>query len=328
MANALRITVRDRDKTAICREVLALCGEYTVTLAGDWPASTNGFIVLHRILPPDAPLPALYEHLDLPVEPTAENQVYCTAAVTSGSASLSLKQDTLVGDLTRLFRPDQIAQVRYTVYCTETVDGTSVQNLVASGLFDVKVSQPYGSLNAAGTGFELFRGAQGNSISEVTYASTDSDGNALHNVYVGTGSAKTNVGTIKAPIGPQGIQGNQGNRGLSISDIEFDSMDDDGGLIYNVYVGTGSDRTYVGSFKAPRGLQGEQGETGPAGQDGVDGSTGAQGPQGEKGDTGDTGAPSSLSGQTMEASPNQRQITVALKKIWRAMGGTVEGEST
>jgi plastocyanin len=171
------------------------------------------------------------------------------------------------------------------------------------------VAGPTGATGDAGatgpTGATGATGAQGTSITFLGSVATVEDLPAAENsvndayivvadgdLYVWSGTAWNNVGTIQGPTGPTGPTGASGADGL---DGDTGAAGDTGPT--GPTGATGQDSTVEG----PTGPTGATGATGPS--DGPTGPTGPTGPAGDAGPTGPTGASSDVAGPTGPTGP-------------------------
>lgn len=164
MANELEISIYDRDKRAGCKEVLALCGEYSVTMTGDWPVDPetgkkrDGWIGLMRLRPPHGVLPRTYDGPGpIPFGPIKLGEAYLVKEAPEGSAELSMKDANLVRDFLAYYPVEAVVPLRAVFW---TTDGEKV-DLAGTGDLLVKVVEPFGSLHDGAEDFDLFRGAAG-----------------------------------------------------------------------------------------------------------------------------------------------------------------------
>jgi len=162
--NGITVTLNDKTKTASCRETVALCAKYALTVSpalevdpeqtetveGVLTSTVKGYLVLHRRFvgrtPPDGAVKFIggervanqnYEW-DL-------NEVYGYAELTTKQVNgkwvteglLDLRTMTLCKDFIQKYGADANAPLNFAVY--DPVAG----GLVGSGEFDVKVVEPY-----------------------------------------------------------------------------------------------------------------------------------------------------------------------------------------
>ena len=129
-------------------------------------------------------------------------------------------------------------------------------------------------------------------------------------LYVWTGTAWQNVGTIQGPQGEQGPKGDKGDKGETGDTgsqgpqgnpgtpagfgTPTATVDQSSGTANVVVTASGPDTAKIFNFafsglKGAKGDTGDQGPQGPAGADGADGARGPQGEQGEQGPQGERG---------------------------------------
>lgn len=176
MANALAITLIDKSKTAVCKETVALCGKYAVTVT---PAlSGAGKLVLHRKHVLYAPTGRQVENGGMSVAQGADrwdaNEVYAVVDLTTASGvttgTLELRYELLVRDFIAKYGVGTEAPLKFAIY------GTDEEGLVGEGEFNVKVVEPY--YVTTNQSLVLFKGDKGDTGNAPVITATrfDADG--------------------------------------------------------------------------------------------------------------------------------------------------------
>jgi len=182
--NAVTITIRDRSKTATCRETLSMCGQYEVTVEPAWTGP--GFLVLHdridlpRVWPkcPDtcwaAPLMeegGVFTYAKL-VDGASEKD---GQGVPTEAGLLDLRDREIVRKLSKFTMLGGVCGVPFSVYAANSAGG---MNMVGTGYMNILVAEPYSSKN--GKDLSLFKGERGEDAPRVeSFDKTgeDADGN-------------------------------------------------------------------------------------------------------------------------------------------------------
>ena len=162
--NVITVTLKDRTKTASCRETVALCAKYALTVSpalevdedktetvdGVLTSTVKGYIVLHRRFvgrtPPDGSVRfvAGQQVADQNYQ-WDTNEVYGYSELTTRkidgkwvtTGELDLRTKTLCRDFIQKFGANANAPLKFAIY--DPVAG----GMVGEGEFDVKVVEPY-----------------------------------------------------------------------------------------------------------------------------------------------------------------------------------------
>ena len=211
--NGIMVTLKDRTKTASCRETLALCAKYALTVSpalevdgakttevgGVLTSDVKGYLVLHRRFvgrtPPDGAVRYIAGQKVADQNYQWDtNEVYGYAELTTRkvggewvtTGELDLRAETLCRDFIQKFGVNANAPLKFAVY--DPVAG----GMVGEGEFDVKVVEPY--YVSEDQPLVLFKGDRGETGPQ------------------GSQGIQGQIGP-QGPMGPQGPKGERGEKG-------------------------------------------------------------------------------------------------------------------
>lgn len=206
--NGITVTINDRTKAATCRETVALCAKYRVTVS---PAlEGNGFLVLHRRHvghgAPDGR--QVFIGGDKVVDSVNKwdmNEVYAVVNLTTETAEdgtkttggeLDLRYKNICQDFIEKHGAGANAPLVFAIYDT---DGGG---LAGEGEFDVKVVEPY--YISEDQDLTMFVGPRGSSVTGVRLVGVDGSGNYVYEFQFSDGTRHN----LTCPRGPTGLSSN------------------------------------------------------------------------------------------------------------------------
>ena len=258
--NGITVTLKDKTKTAYCRETVALCAKYeltvspalevdeskTETIDGVLTSTVKGYIVLHRryvghTTPDGAVRYIAGQQVADQNYQWDTNEVYGYSELTTRqidgkwvtTGELDLRTKTLCRDFIQKFGANANAPLKFAVY--DPVAG----GLVGEGDFDVKVVEPY--YVTSNQSLTLFKGDKGDK------GDKGEDG---HVMTWDTMSDKDKVNLINAVVADERTKGEKGEG------LEWNTMTaEDIAALVDILAGDGR-------FKGADGAKGAKGDKG------------------------------------------------------------------
>lgn len=147
MANPITVVINDKRKSAVCKETVALCGKYAVTV--NPPLVGNGKLVLHRKHALYAPNGSQVSIGGVAIQVGSDkwdaNEVYAVidlttttvGTVTTTTGTLDLSFETLVRDMIGKYGINSEVPLDYAIY------DLGAEGMAGSGEFNLKVIEPY-----------------------------------------------------------------------------------------------------------------------------------------------------------------------------------------